>query len=41
VPDDKDRAAVATLMSGTFPSLAPQEIARVVGIAAPLASSSA
>ena len=41
VPDDKDRAAVATLMNGTFPSLAPPEIARVVGIAAPLASSSA
>ena len=41
VPDDKDRAAVATLMGGTFPSLAPLEIARVVGIAAPLASSSA
>jgi len=41
VPDDQDRAAVATLMNGTFPSLAPPEIARVVGIAAPLASSSA
>jgi len=41
VPDDQDRAAVATLMNGTFPSLAPPEIARVVGLAAPLASSSA
>jgi uncharacterized protein (TIGR02444 family) len=41
VPDGQDRAAVATLMEGTFPMLAPQEIARVVGIASPLASSSA
>jgi len=30
-PDAKDRAAVAALMKGTFPMLAAQEIARVVG----------
>jgi len=30
-PDGKDRAAVATLMRATFPSLSPQEIAAVVG----------
>ena len=33
VPDGKDRAAVATLMRGTFPTLLPDEIARVVGVA--------
>jgi uncharacterized protein (TIGR02444 family) len=31
VPDAKDRAAVATLMRGTFPVLLPEEIVRVVG----------
>jgi hypothetical protein len=33
VPDAKDRAAVATLMKGTFPTLLGEEIAHVVGIA--------
>jgi uncharacterized protein (TIGR02444 family) len=32
VPDAKDRAAVVALMKGTFPTLMPQEIARVVGV---------
>jgi hypothetical protein len=32
VPDAKDRAAVVVLMKGTFPTLAPQEIAGVVGL---------
>ena len=31
VPDAKDRAAVATLMRATFPSLLPDEISKVVG----------
>ena len=33
VPDATDRAAVATLMKGTFPDLLPEEIADVVGLA--------
>ena len=32
VPDAKDRTAVVALMKGTFPTLTPQEIARVVGV---------
>ena len=31
VPDAKDRLAVTTLMEGTFPTLAPEEIVHVVG----------
>lgn len=31
VPDDRDRKAVAALMRATFPSLAPPEVAEVVG----------
>src|SRR5262249_52480036 len=33
VPDARDRAAVATLMAGTFPSLLAVEIEGVVGLA--------
>jgi uncharacterized protein (TIGR02444 family) len=33
VPDDQDRKAVSALMAATFPALAPQEIAAVVGLA--------
>ena len=34
VPDAKDRAAVAALMAATFPSLAPAEVTRAVGLTA-------
>jgi uncharacterized protein (TIGR02444 family) len=33
VPDTRDRLAVVTLMKGTFPTLLPDEIAHVVGLA--------
>jgi uncharacterized protein (TIGR02444 family) len=32
VPDDADRRAVAALMRGAFPGLAPAEIAQVLGV---------
>ena len=32
VPDAKDRAAVVALMRATFPMLAPEEVARAVGV---------
>ena len=34
-PDTRDRAAVATLMRGTFPGLLAEEVDRAVGLAAP------